>query len=308
MPKLKLIKSSLLIIMLCTILINIFLFYLYHSPIGLLYTTISGLTVVILYSNYLFSSKESRIILFILLSATFFYALYLFVNQVIIDGRQVSLLLTATVNLILIFASIGLIVKASSQSEVINLKLCFLVLFITGSYNFFSLIAQNKTSSDYNISFVIFLLAGSFFFVLNELITIHFNNINLKTNKSKILKKTQQMSLKNPEAIQNEIEVFFRESDAFTNSDFSFNDFVEAISFSRREISIYLNHYQNTSFYELLGEERAKHMANQLKNNHLYSIEAIMQESGFKSHSSFIGYFKKVYGMSPSEYRSKYLN
>src|SRR5690554_297551 len=308
MPKLKLIKSSLLIIMLCTILINIFLFYLYHSPIGLLYTTISGLIVVILYAKHLFISRKSRIILFGLLATSFLYALYLFFNQVIIENRQVFLLLTATVNLLLIFSSIGLIVKAGAKSAVVNLKFCFLMLFIIGSYNFFTLIAQRKTSSDYNISFVIFLLVVSSIFLFNELITLHFNSVKLKSDKAKSRKKAQHMTLENPEAIQTEIDMFFRDSDAFTSPDFSFDDFVDAISFTKKEVSIYLNHYKKTSFYELLGEERAKHVANQLKNNHLYSIEGIIQESGFKSHTSLISYFKKVYGMSPSEYRSKHLN
>lgn len=308
MPKLKLIKNSLLIIMLCTVIINIIVFYLYHSPAGLLYTSISGLILTILYTSYLFASKESRIILFGILLAIFLYALYLFFNQVIIKNFQVSLLLTATINLILITSSIGLIQKASSKYEVINLRLSFLILFIIGFYNLFTLIAQRKTSSDYNISFVIFLLVVSSIFLFNELITLHFNSVKLKSDKAKSRKKAQHMTLENPEAIQTEIDMFFRDSDAFTSPDFSFDDFVDAISFTKKEVSIYLNHYKKTSFYELLGEERAKHVANQLKNNHLYSIEGIMQESGFKSHSTFISYFKKVYGVSPSEYRSKHLN
>ena len=308
MPKLKLIKNSLLIIMLCTVIINIILFYLYQSPAGILYTTISGIIVVILYAKHLFISRKSRIILFGLLATSFLYALYLFFNQVIIKNFQVSLLLTATINLILITSSIGLIQKASSKYEVINLRLSFLILFIIGFYILLTLIAQKKTSSDYNISFVIFLLSGSFLFLLKELISPYFNSDNLNNNKVKNHRKTLEISLENREAIQREVESFFRESDVFTAPDFSFDDFVDAISFTKKEVSIYLNHYKKTSFYELLGEERAKHVANQLKNNHLYSIEGIMQESGFKSHTSLISYFKKVYGMSPSEYRSKHLN
>lgn len=308
MPKLKLIKSSLLIIMLCTIIINIILFNLFKSPAGLLYTTISGFTVVILYTFYLFTSKKSRIILFGILSATFLFALYLFYNQIILKNLQASLLLTATINLFLIILSIGLIQKASLKSEVVNLRLSFLILFIIGAYSFFTLIAQSKTSSDYNVSFVIFLLIGSFLFLLNELVSLHLNRNKLNSNEAKNHKKAQHISIEKREAIQSEIEVFFRESDAFTAPDFSFDDFVKAISFSRKEVSFYLNHYKKTSFYELLGEERAKHAANQLKTNHLYTIEGIMQESGFKSHASFMNYFKKFYGISPSEYRSKHLN
>lgn len=147
MPKLKLIKNSLLIIMLCTVIINIILFYLYQSPAGILYTSISGLILTILYTSYLFASKESRIILFGILLAIFLYALYLFFNQVIIKNFQVSLLLTATINLILITSSIGLIQKASSKYEVINLRLSFLILFIIGFYNLFTLIAKKKPAA-----------------------------------------------------------------------------------------------------------------------------------------------------------------
>src|SRR5690554_3893811 len=236
MIKSKLIKNFSLIIMLCTIIINIIVFYLYHSPAGLLYTSISGLILtIILYTSYLFASKESRIILFGILLAIFLYALYLFFNQVIIKNFQVSLLLTATINLILITSSIGLIQKASSKYEVINLRLSFLILFIIGFYNLFTLIAQKKTSSDYNISFVIFLLSGSFLFLLKELISPYFNSDNLNNNKVKNHRKTLEISLENREAIQREVESLFRESDVFTAPDFSFDDFVDAISFTKKE-------------------------------------------------------------------------
>ena len=308
MTKSKLIKESLLLIMLCTIVINIILLYFYNSPAGIIYTTISGFTVVTLYTSYLFTSKKSRIILYGILSATFLYALFLLYNQIILKNLQASLLLTASINLIFIVSSLGLIQKASIKFELVNLRFSILILFIIGAYNFFTLIAQEKTSSDYNVSFVIFLLIGSFAFLLNKLIALHFNRNIINDDETKNYKKTQHINLENREAIQLKIEMFFRENDAFTEPDFNFDDFVNAISFSKKEVSFYLNHHKKTSFYELLGEERAIYAAYQLKTNHLYTIEGIMQESGFKSHSSFMNYFKKVYGISPSEYRSKHLN
>lgn len=308
MDKFKFTRHIALTTMIFTIIINIVVFHLHQSLNGLLFTSLSGVLLALVYTADWKHFKKERYLLFCFLSLILLQLTHFIANQLFIKPTYNPLLLALALNLILIFIGIGLVIKTYSRSklDMTYLKFSFLVLLILGAYSFFTVVAQKKINSDLNNYFVYFLLSGSAAFLFRDLIFQQVEDDNQSKGETRSI--TKQASLQNPETIQEKITLFFNENNTFTNPNFNYNDFINALPFSRTEISSHLNHYQKTSFYQILGEERAKYAAKQLEENKLYSIEGIMLEAGFKSYSSFISNFKRVYGMSPSQYRSKYFN
>ena len=55
---------------------------------------------------------------------------------------------------------------------------------------------------------------------------------------------------------------------------------------------------------DYLNQKRLRHAAQLLREQPNYTIQAIMQDSGFQSKSVFTTLFKQTCGMTPSEYRN----
>jgi AraC-like DNA-binding protein len=82
-------------------------------------------------------------------------------------------------------------------------------------------------------------------------------------------------------------------------------DVARKIGVSRHKLTYVINHEMNTNFYGLINNHRiieAKWMLKQ-PENHKYNIDAIAEMVGFQSKSSFNGCFRKITGVTPSQYR-----
>jgi AraC-like DNA-binding protein len=100
----------------------------------------------------------------------------------------------------------------------------------------------------------------------------------------------------------------YLESDKpFINSDYSMHDLCNQLNISRRKISYVLNEIMNKNFYGVINEYRVKEAQALLMKDELnqLKIEVLGEMVGFQSKSSFNACFKKVTGMTPSEYRVK---
>jgi len=93
----------------------------------------------------------------------------------------------------------------------------------------------------------------------------------------------------------------------YTNSDFSMHDLCNKLNVSRRKISYVLNDVIEKNFYGVVNEFRVKDAEELLMKDDLnqMKIEVLGEMVGFQSKSSFNACFKKVTGMTPSEYRAK---
>jgi AraC-like DNA-binding protein len=100
----------------------------------------------------------------------------------------------------------------------------------------------------------------------------------------------------------------YLESDKpFIKSDFSMHDLCNKLNVSRRKISYVLNEVIQKNFYGVVNEYRVKEAEELLMKDGLnqMKIEVLGEMVGFQSKSSFNACFKKVTGMTPSEYRMK---
>jgi AraC-like DNA-binding protein len=93
----------------------------------------------------------------------------------------------------------------------------------------------------------------------------------------------------------------------FIKSDYSMHDLCDRLNVSRRKISYVLNELMDKNFYGVINEYRVREAEALLMKDDLnqLKIEVLGEMVGFQSKSSFNACFKKVTGMTPSEYRIK---
>ncbi len=85
------------------------------------------------------------------------------------------------------------------------------------------------------------------------------------------------------------------------------HDLCNHLNISRRKISYVLNDVIQKNFYGVINEYRIKEAEELLLRDSLnqMKIEVLGEMVGFQSKSSFNACFKKVTGMTPSEFRMK---
>lgn len=98
---------------------------------------------------------------------------------------------------------------------------------------------------------------------------------------------------------------FFETSDEFLTNSFSLEDLADAVGLSKQEVSTVINHQLNSSFYHMVAQYRILHAKELLQERNNLTIEAIVEECGFSSKSTFNKYFKLFVGKTPSVYRSQ---
>jgi AraC-like DNA-binding protein len=93
----------------------------------------------------------------------------------------------------------------------------------------------------------------------------------------------------------------------YVSSDFSMHDLCNKLNVSRRKISYVLNEILEKNFYGVVNEYRIREAQELMNHDHInqMKIEVLGEMVGFQSKSSFNACFKKVTGMTPSEYRVK---
>lgn len=97
----------------------------------------------------------------------------------------------------------------------------------------------------------------------------------------------------------------FEDSEEYLAPDFNMNKLAELVGSNYKNVSQVINENFKKNFNTLLNEYRIKEACRRLGDlTHYgnYTIEAIGESVGFSSRSTFIAAFKKVTGLTPSEY------
>lgn len=73
------------------------------------------------------------------------------------------------------------------------------------------------------------------------------------------------------------------------------------------ELSIYFNHYLNTPFKTYINQKRIDHSITLVESKiDTYTVDYIAQSSGFQNRTTYYRAFKRVKGVSPTEYYANY--
>jgi len=143
-----------------------------------------------------------------------------------------------------------------------------------------------------------------FYFVLYKLIVAP-KDVLPKSNDSKY--KTSSLNAKDIEVNKKELVRLMEEERLFTTNDLTVNDVAKRMNIPRQHLSEILNVHLKTGFQDFLNQYRVDAFVDCLKSDAYenYTIMGIAQEVGFSSKSSFNTTFKKLRGMTPSQYKKQ---
>lgn len=119
--------------------------------------------------------------------------------------------------------------------------------------------------------------------------------------------KTSPLSETRSQEIQEQIQVFFEDEKSYIIPDLKIADVSKTINIPSHHISQVLSEKMNSNFYEIVNRHRIEKAKEMLQSGALekLSIQAIGEECGFSSKTSFYRAFKKVTLMTPTEYIEK---
>jgi len=105
-----------------------------------------------------------------------------------------------------------------------------------------------------------------------------------------------------------ELKEFIENEKPYLDEDLTINKLAQLLSMSSHHLSQVINSELNQNFYTFINTYRANEVREKLKNpdNKNESVLILAYESGFKSKSSFNIIFKKINGVTPTEFRKKH--
>lgn len=98
---------------------------------------------------------------------------------------------------------------------------------------------------------------------------------------------------------------FFNNNKGFLETSFSLEQLAKEVGLSKQEVSEVINQNLNSSFYQLLAKYRIEYAKSLLMRDKNLTIDAVVDECGFCSKSTFSKYFKMYVGQTPSVFRSQ---
>lgn len=195
---------------------------------------------------------------------------------------------------------------------VINRKNKWLLAFIipfTFIY-FVDTLSSLFSNSDESIlsldSYGIFLIAVFlFYFVSYKLIIAPTDILPILDNKY----KTSKLSKATAESVKKELIRLMTEEKLFKNQKLTVNEVAKRLGITRQHLSEVLNVHMGLRFQDLLNQYRVEEFVKCLHENEYknYTIFGIATEAGFSSKSSFNSTFKKLKGITPSQYKKQNL-
>jgi AraC-like DNA-binding protein len=101
-----------------------------------------------------------------------------------------------------------------------------------------------------------------------------------------------------------EIEQLMLEKEAFKDPELSIDSLANKINTKRHYVSIAINRCTNKNFHTFINEYRIKNVIRVLSgtDNPAFSIEGIAYDSGFNDRRNFYRVFKKMTGLTPTEF------
>lgn len=126
--------------------------------------------------------------------------------------------------------------------------------------------------------------------------------------KPQLEEKYKQSRLGEPDkqALYDKIQQILANSKEIFDSDFSLQRLADLTETSYKKVSQVINEKAGCNFNNLINEYRIKEACRRMNDTEQYgkyTIEAISTSVGFKSRSTFLLQFKRVTGLTPSEYQ-----
>ncbi len=214
-------------------------------------------------------------------------------------------------NLLLTISAIRFLKTNKTQIRGFNIGRKNWEWFLKFSYAFITIIVLNMAlavivhivGDNYNGTvYIILLLLNSIYiyWVGFESLThskFLFNRFTLKTQKS------DKSEIPTPFSLQ--FEHHINDQEIFTNKNLKLSDLATLVNTTDKKLSLYIHESFGVSFSEYINQLRVEKvkMLMHTEEQKKYTLLAIAEKAGFSSKSSFNAVFKKVTGVTPTQYR-----
>lgn len=175
----------------------------------------------------------------------------------------------------------------------------WMINIVTGGFIIW--LAYNTTTYT---SYIVGALSFSFTFYITLVIWIIKRRKNTLTFLTPTVKYANRKIANDKASIISErLGLLFTQQEIHRNPNLKLSDVAEQLEISSHELSQYLNDNIGLSFSNYINTYRIKTAKEIIKTNKLLTLEAIGNECGFKSNSTFYAAFKKNNGMTPLQFK-----
>lgn len=253
------------------------------------------------------NSKEPR---FRKRDALFFLPYFLFVSVETIMNIDyfASNAILRTLEEIIEFSFLGMLFY-SIYDIIIDRKEKWLIAFIAPLTLMFmideiySMTIGSQASFFFLDSYGIILIGAFLFYFVSYRLIVAPKDILASTNHNKY--KSSSLSMLEIESTTKELHLLMTEKKIFKNQKLNVTEVAIQLGITRQELSEILNVHMEVRFQDLISKFRVEEFIECLHQETYknYTLLGIATEVGFSSKSSFNSIFKKLKGVTPSEYK-----
>lgn len=185
------------------------------------------------------------------------------------------------------------------------IKVPFYLLVISLLINYSSVFFSFEGIDFIAVNTVLIFINAFVFYYLTYLLVFNLDFIKQKRNTVKYQKSS--LNSEDIEGYKKRIIDAMENGKVFTNENLSLQTFSEYIHIPKHYISEVLNVHLNTNFQDFVNEYRVEEFLKLYTDpvNDHYSILGLASSVGFKNKATFNYNFKKIKGLSPTEYKLK---
>ncbi len=173
-----------------------------------------------------------------------------------------------------------------------------LLFFFKINFSFESFMPEN--------SYILITAAFLFYFITLKLIFSQKEfNSHLLIPDSSNMYATSGLKLQKIETYKSQLLQLIEEQQLYKDTKLSINKVAEELGIPRQYVSEVLNVHMNTNFQDFINQYRVEAFVEciQKKQYEHFTLYGIANEVGFNSKSSFNATFKKIKGLTPTEYK-----
>jgi AraC-like DNA-binding protein len=226
-------------------------------------------------------------------------------DNLLVEIFEITVELTFLAYLLLI---IYLVINAKEKHWILYFTIPIAILFVFSSFNDILAASGKKELSIFNDqnfnTYLLLIVAFLFYFIAFNLINKSKGILpKIETNKY----KNSNLNPKTIEQYKTQLIQLMETQKLYLNGKLSIHDVSENLNIPRQYISEVLNEHMNISFQDFVNTYRVEEFIERLKNdqNNHFTLLGIATDVGFNSKSSFNAIFKKMKGLTPTEYKKQ---
>lgn len=134
----------------------------------------------------------------------------------------------------------------------------------------------------------------------------HLSNVgDFQTDHLAMRQDTSGLSVMAAHEIRSAVRILeheFEQNKMYLHNTFCLDMLSDKTGFSKSKLTYVFNNYYKKGFYRIVGEYRIRYAMKILDDDQNLSLEALSEQCGFNSKSSFYKYFKMLNGCTPQQY------